>query len=159
MSDKYGFEDIVDQEQGIFSDGSAGISTESAMTQFSKAKPEPNPEGIVYEVMCENCGPRKIVVEWPELVAIRNGISPHVAYQGQSVLRGPPTVWGFDQGTQRWFPDIRCGQCRWQFRMMVSMGEVDQGIRFATGKGWIQPAHVQQLSSLCAMVKQRAGMR
>ena len=96
-TNNWGFDDIVDSEQGIFSDGNAGIVKESAMTQFSRAKPVPTPEGVLYEVMCENCGPRKLAVEWPELVAVRQGISPHVAYHGQPILRGPPTVWGFDQ--------------------------------------------------------------
>jgi len=156
---KYGFEDIVDQQQGIFQDGSATIAAESAMTEFSKAKPHPAAEGMVYEVMCENCGPRKIAVEWPEFVAIRQGISPHVAYQGQPVLRGPATPWGFDQTHQAWFPDIRCSSCQFQFRMMVTPSEIEQALGYATRRGWIALQAVQQLAQLCMAMKQRTGMR
>lgn len=151
--DKYGFDDIVDNQKGIFGSDCAGLCG-SAMDAFSQANGVPTPEGMVYEVTCENCGPRKIVVEWPELIAIKSQISPHIAFQRAPNLVQQPTAWGFDARHQGWYPDVRCRSCNWQFRMMVSPVEVERAIRVAISQGWIPEAAFGQIMNLCAQVKQ-----
>lgn len=154
MTNKHGYDDIVDSQQGIFGDECSGICG-SAMSAFSKARGEPDQEGLIFEVVCENCGPRKIIVEWPELVAVKFGISPHIAYQGQPGILQQPTQWGFDRNSQNWYPDIRCAKCQWQFRLMMSPGEVEGGLRAAVGKGYLPNQSYQQLAALCSGMKQR----
>ena len=150
---KYGFDDIVDNQKGIFGADCAGLCG-SAMDAFSQANGVPDPSGMMYEVTCENCGPRKIVVEWPELIAIKNSISPHVAFQRAPSLVQNPTAWGFDQRHQCWYPDIRCRSCNWQFRMMVHPGEVERGLRLAVSQGWVPESAFAQISGICQQMKQ-----
>jgi hypothetical protein len=152
-NNKYGYEDIIDNSKGIFGSDCAGLCG-SAMDAFSDAAAKPDQAGMLYEVTCENCGPRRIVVEWPELIAIKNQISPHIAFQRAPNLVRSPTAWGFDGRHQSWFPDIRCSSCNWQFRMMVSPGEVERGLRTAMSQGWITEPAYQQITGLCHQMKQ-----
>lgn len=149
----YGYDDIIDSSKGIFGSDCAGLCG-SAMDAFSQANGNPTPEGVTYEVTCENCGPRKIVVEWPEFIAIKNQISPHIAFQRAPQLVQSPTAWGFDARQQCWYPDVRCRSCNWQFRMMVHPGEVERSLRIALSQGWIQDAAFAQVSGLCQQMKQ-----
>lgn len=152
-NNKYGYDQIIDNQKGIFGADCAGLCG-SAMDAFSESQAVPDASGMMYEVTCENCGPRKIVVEWPELVAIKNQISPHIAFQRAPNLVQQPTAWGFDQRQQCWFPDLRCRSCNWQFRLMVSPNEIERGLRYAISQGWLPEQAFAQISNLCAQVKQ-----
>lgn len=157
-NEKYGFDDILDSQKGIFGSDCAGLCG-SAMDAFSEAKGTPDPQGMMYEVVCENCGNRKIIVEWPEMVAIKHSISPHIAFQQFPNVVRNATAWGFDQNNQCWFPDIRCSSCNWQFRMLVHPGEVERGLRFAVSKGWLSEQAYSQIANVCARVKQSVNGR
>lgn len=165
-NDKYGFDDIVDAQQGIFANGAASIADESAMASHSMVKSRPTQEGLVYDLSCPYCGERKpIVVEWAELIAVRHGISPHIAYQGRPVLKGPPTPWVFDPNEQGFFPDGAQDQrgmpcrCSNRIKLTITMQEIDGKLGAAQRNGLLNPEMVQQLSQLCMAVKQQRGMR
>ncbi len=157
MNEKYGFEDIMDSQRGIFGSDAASVASGSAMDAFQQAERVPTDAGMAYKVMCENGHPTQITVEWPELVAVKNMISPHIAYQGNPKILQQPVAWGFDAHTQQWFPDVKCGQCGWPFRLMIPMSEIDSGIRYAIGKGLLPEMTARQLSGICQAVKQRVS--
>jgi hypothetical protein len=160
MARPEGFEDaenIINGQKGIFGDDCAGLCGDSAMTAFSSAPRVTTPQGVIYDVVCENgdSGLTKILVEWPEIIAMKVNISPHLAFQGQQGY--PQTQWGFDSKEQAWYPDVRCSRCNWPFRLMVSPGEIESNLRAGVSKGFLSDQDVQRIAQHCAMVRQRIG--
>lgn len=159
-----GFEDIadaIDHQQGIFDGAAPAINGASAMANYARAHTRPAQQGLIISFTCEGCGrPRDLVAEYPELIAIKYGLQPHVAYQGlqQRVVMNP-TAWGYDQQHRMWFPDGRCS-CGWPARPLLSVTEAENALRLAQSSGWIPPQAVQQLSHHCDAMRQRmAGAR
>jgi len=165
---RYGFEDVsddVDAQQGIFADGTASLSKLSAMSQQSAIRPALRPEGLIYNLSCPRCGVfRPMVLEWPELVAVRHSISPHFAYQGQQVLQ-QPTPWVYDAREHGFYPDGAQDQqgmpcnCGGRIKLVITIQEIDRRIQDAVGAGVLAPADVQRYSAIAQAMKQRMGMR
>jgi len=165
MSDEKRFKDywsdISEKQQGIF--GEASLDGTSAMNEYNQAKTTVTPDGLEIRVHCENCGRQPAVTaEFPELIAIKYGLQPHVAYgpliaQGRKILQGQATAWGFDPAKKMWFPDAKCSGCGWPVRPLISVGEAEAAIRAGQGSGWIPLAVVEQLSKYCFDLKSRGG--
>jgi len=151
---KEGFEDIdyiIQGQKGIFGDECAGLCGDSAMTAFSQAPRTTTAQGVIYDIRCENGDSMiKYLVEWPEFVALKAGISPHFPFQGA-------TDWGFNQEEQSWFPNLRCTRCGWPFRLMISPNEVEGNLRSAVSKGQLPEPQYQQLLQHCMAARQRMG--
>jgi hypothetical protein len=51
-------------------------------------------DGVHVVVECpKHCGPREITIEWDEVSAIANGVSPHSVVKGQTEWRLMPKGW------------------------------------------------------------------
>jgi hypothetical protein len=145
-----GFEDvdhIISQQRGIYG-GESSISGDSAMDQFSAAHGVPSAQGVAYDINCENCGGRKLGVEWPEMIAIRVGVSPQIAQVSPTA-----SAWGFSTDDQAWFPDVKCPTCNWPFRLMIKQGEANSMLMNAIQRGWVPDAYFQQMTQHCNQVK------
>ena len=161
-NDKFGWDDVLNSQQGIFGNDAPTINGGSAMTEFATARTTPTEQGLVVEMMCESDGRmRSMTIEYPELVAIKYGIQPQAAYghivaQGKSVpfLTGQLTALGYDQKAKRWFPDGRCS-CGAPLRPLISVAEAEGALRAAQAAPWIPVQTVNELSNHCARMAQR----
>lgn len=154
--DRHGWDDVVDGQRGIFGGAEASVTGRGAMDDWIQARTQPSKEGLVIHLMCESCGSRRTVTpEYPELIAIKYGLQPHVAWAGTGVLH-TPTVWGFDQRMNAWFPDAICpGACQQPLRPLITIAEADEALRRAQQSGWISPKTVQDMSKHCAAMQMR----
>jgi hypothetical protein len=157
--DEHGFRNIVEGQQGIFDAAQPALGGDSAMASYAKATTSPTREGLKIEFQCENCGNGRILVaEWPELIACKYGLQPHVAY-GPLAQRGiqvvqSPAAWGYDQENQAWFPDLRC-RCSWPSRPLVSLQEIEQMLRAAVSRGFLSQIDNKKLSDHCFAMAQQ----
>ena len=129
------FADYQANWQGMFGEGMSSI--DDGLCNFDRVSHAVTKLGLANEFQCRRCGaPIRLIVEWPEIIALRCNISPHVAYQNH------PRFGSFAQN--RWRKaDPRCGNY-W----------VPEGLRCKCG----EPAHVLISSSECQghLVKRRA---
>ena len=161
-SEREYWDDIMGSQQGIFGNDAPSVAGNSAMTEFANARAVPTPEGLAISLQCERDGrPQTVVAEYPELIAIKYGISPHIAYgqavaQGHKIpyLNGPATQWGYDPNMKRWFPNAAC-RCGAPIQPRISVAEAESALRAAQAAPWIEVAIVTQLSNFCAKMAGR----
>lgn len=154
--ERFGWDDVVEGQRGIFGGAEASVTGRGAMDDWISARTQPTPEGLVIRLMCESCGtPREVTPEYAELIAIKYGLQPHVAFNGQGVLKHP-TLWGFDQNHRAWFPDAKC-PCGMALRPLITVAEAGKALDVAVNSGWIPLKFVQDLSRFCAQMQQRGG--
>lgn len=147
--------DVVETQRGIFGGAEAAISGKSAMEDWVSARTTPMAKGLKILFQCESCGHRlELVAEYPELIAIRAGLQPHVAFPPGTRVLIHPTVWGFDRDQNAWFPDVKC-PCGMPLRTFISVAEASAALVKAQDSAWISGQVVQQLSQHCA--RQRQG--
>jgi hypothetical protein len=133
------------------------------VSDYARAKVKPTENGMLIEMTCEGCGKGRqlVVAEYPELIAIKYGLQPHVAYaplmqRGIKVLVAP-VAWGYDQDHQAWFPDLKCG-CGWPQRPLIAVQEATSVLNAALSRGWLATSDEKQLSMHCHQMRQgRSG--
>ena len=109
------FNDIKNTSIGIF-EGSALKSHDSVATTVL-------PEGVVLEFECQGCGfGRQLALEWPEVISLRNGVDPAVAFRGrQGIIRGMPMSLHHLPAEHAWQPIRQCDHCG--FKSQVRIGD------------------------------------
>lgn len=146
MSNKYGFDDVIDAQRGIFGSAEASISGSSAMNDWSTPKSTPTEAGLAVDLQCEACGtPRRVTMEYPELIAIKYGLQPQAILPRLNIQC---SQWGYDPSNRMWYPDARCS-CGMALRPMITVGEGDAALRIAQAQKWLKPEFVNQLSNVC----------
>jgi hypothetical protein len=146
------FGDVVTGHQGIF-DGFGG----QALKTHDSVHSEITPDGLVLEFYCHGCGkPRQMVVEYPELVALKYGVNPAVAFQGQTKILAQPVNWRFIAKENSWRPDMTCDGCDFHLFVRIAPGEPAKQIEAARQRGFLNPQVEQQLSQIASQSAQRA---
>jgi hypothetical protein len=156
------FLDYQAEWQGLFSDGNGAMG--DGLCSYDKVVHQVVQSGLANEFQCRNCGaPIRLVVEWPEIIAIRCGISPHLAYQGNHRFSS------FAQNKWRkadkrcgdyWVPEgIKCNKCGKEVYVLLSSGECAAHINKGKQKS-VVPAYERELGAYAlAMQKRYQGMR
>ncbi|MDD5007591.1 MAG: hypothetical protein PHC68_04200 [Syntrophorhabdaceae bacterium] len=150
-----GFGDIVSGHQGIF-DGLGG----QALKTHDSVHSEVTKDGLVLEFYCHGCGkPRQLVVEYPELIALRYGVNPAVAFRGQTRILATPINWRFVSEENAWKPDMTCDGCAFHLFVRIAPSEPQKYLEAARQKGLLAPQYEQQLSQIASQAAQlaRAG--
>lgn len=159
MSENYDeFGDIIGRETGIFNGESAAIAP--ALQDFDRATTTPMLEGVKVELHCHpiegqgmGCGStRQLMLEYPELVAIAMGISPHMAFTQQDArMCGIQELvrWSHNPKTGQWWPDKRCA-CGTPLRAFITSDEAAAHLKRAGAAGWISPQGTAQVRNLVA---------
>ena len=142
------FVDVTDQNPGIFAGG--GID------DLERVSWKPVGEGIQFNFSCHNCGSSLgLVVEWEELVALKYGMTPAVAYQfAPEKLRGLAS-WRADREESCWRPEIMCTHCDDQQMIPLSIGftEPETYLRAGRAKKIIIPAGEKSAVQECVKVQ------
>ena len=157
----YGFDDIVEAQQGIFGRDAATIAGDSAMDNYQRPKLELTQDGLKIGLTCEGCGmDRHIIAEYAELISLKYGVPPQnslppLIQQGHRLVESL-AQWGYDPEQQMWHPNIPCpGGCRWPLRPLITPGEINGSIKNALEKGFLAKDFHDRLANTIVQMKQR----
>ena len=141
------FQDVIEASNGVF-DGSVGLKNHDSV------KPFVTPQGVALQFECQGCGnPKKLIVEYPEMIALKYGVNPEIAFRGIPGVLDEPTRWEFLPAEQSWRPDRRCPGCFW-FPIRIDPQEPERYLQMARRRGYINPAVEQKLSAIAAKAAQ-----
>jgi hypothetical protein len=148
-----GFEDFVDvteQNPGIFEGG--------GLNELERLSWKPVNEGIQFDFSCHSCGrPLGLVVEWEELVALKYGMPPAIAYQFTPARLRSPITWVADREDSCWRPDIVCRHCNdgRGIPLMIGFTEPEMYLRSGRAKNppLIIPAGERSAAQECVKVQ------
>jgi len=154
MGEQENFDDVIDQQRGIFGSECAGLCP--ALSDHEAQRKSGSPEGLVVNFDCARCGSRKVmVIEWPEMLALRAGVPPVVAYQrSQGLLRGAPLDWKWDGKEQVWWPALPCARCTSALLVWLTPSDIQQSLDLARARGFIPPKVEQACQQFCAAAVQ-----
>lgn len=129
MSNNYDrFGDVVQQVAGIF--GADTPAMDNGLADFDAAPTVADSEGVHITMRCRGCGgSRNITAEWPEIMCIARGISPHEVISGM-------TPWQYSQVGRGWYPLIACSGCSTPVVPLVPMQEAQQHLKTGSEHKW-----------------------
>lgn len=162
MSDNFDrFGDVIQGSEGIFAGGMGAI--DDGLKQFDKANSEVRADGVLVEMQCRGCGrPKHLLVEWPEIIAIRCNISPHVAFSQVQELQRFASPWRLAHGQNEphWVPEgASCNRCGTLVQPMFSVAECYKLIARAKQQNVLQQNDEVQIGQICEHAKQVHGYR
>jgi hypothetical protein len=168
MDDRHdNFSDVINKSTGIFDQGSASIAgSEGGLTDFERPSTVPQPDGVAVGMSCRGCGrPAELIIEYPELVAIKYNVAPHVAFAPQHIPPGipapivEPVEWRYSTSQQAWFPIRLCQWCGTVCAPLISSDEATAHLVKAARNGWTRPDAEKQLSVIAYQVAQRLAQQ
>jgi hypothetical protein len=156
------FADLIHQSTGIFGGTDANIAgPEGGLQSFDKPTTTVTPEGVAVGMSCRGCGrPAQLVVEYPELVAIKYGVSPLIAYQG--ITPAPvrePIDWRYSASQQGWFPVKTCAWCHTLCAPIFTPEEADAHLGRARRNGWTREDAEKALSMIAYRAAEQLAQR
>lgn len=154
MNEHDQFDDVVTAQRGIFGSECAGLCP--ALSDHESQRKVGGPEGLTVQFDCSKCGSRKVmIVEWPEILALRAGVPPLVAYQrAQGLLRGAPLDWKWDGQEQVWWPALPCARCTRPLLTWLSPTDIQQAVDTARARGFVSPQVEQACAQFCGAAVQ-----
>jgi hypothetical protein len=153
------FDDIVQQETGIFSEGSGSLG--DALARFDGCKTQGTREGVLVEMDCRHCGsPTRLMIEYGELVAIGHEVSPQEAYGNQiGQVISSPTAWAWSIPNQKWWPQVPCNRCTSPCGPMFTSEEARKHVQYAVQRRWLDPQRTKNLSDAAGRAAQNRPNR
>lgn len=149
-----GFEDVINGNAGIY--GADTPAMANALDQHDRREIQPGPDGLEATFAHDACGMGIVAtIEWPDIVALANGIPPKVAYatrlnpqQPSLIERYPSFAANLGDWVQKgvggpWAltgvrcPNPSCPQ-RGNVPILLSPGEVVEAARVGSGQRWIK---------------------
>jgi len=155
MSDNFDdFEDIMHRNRGVFGDTEAAL--EPGLRAHDGVESQVLPEGAAFEFRCDGCGKmRRLILEYPELVALKFTLSPHVAFHGQyrSMCRDPST-WLWSKKDHAWRIKQQCSSCPWHYRLMINPSDPERMLGAARRANFINREGEAAVANHCNSVVQ-----
>ena len=157
MSDNYDdFEDIIHNSFGI----AEGAGLDSAIADIDAVQARAMPDGVAFEFRCQGCGrPRRLTLDYQELVALHFGLSPHVAYHNRPDLCPSPSEWSWraNERPASWGLHLQCNRChQYHYPLRLTPQEPKRYLDQARKAGFINPAGEQHYVHHCRQVAQAA---
>lgn len=158
MSDNFDkFGDVIQDSEGIFAGGMGAI--DDGLKKFDSASYQVRSDGVLVEMQCRGCGrPKHMLVEWPEIVAIRCNVSPHAAYGNVGQLQRFASVWrpAQAQSEPSWVPEgTACNWCQQLVQPVFSVAECYRLVLKAKESRSLSEQDEVQLGNLCMAAAQR----
>ncbi len=156
------FGDYINDEQGIFSPGTGavgdGLSKFDGLVFTVRGPGNGLLAHVLVEMACRRCGqPRQVMVEWPEIVAIRVGISPFEAFRSVPSLSRFASNWRVTDlpGEVYWYPEeVRCG-CGGFLQPLFTPRECAKHLVDMARKNWLNQQDEKQVGNMCFAALQR----
>lgn len=152
MSIDDAFSDMAGGEQnGIF--GAEAAALDAGLADFDTAKTTAQPHGVTVQMRCRGCGRTKqLVVEYPELVAIKYNVPPQIAFRGQANIISSPAEWKFSHKNRAWYPNSPCSSCQHPCSPLFTPEEAEMHLAKARRGGWINPVAEKSVSQIAHSV-------
>jgi hypothetical protein len=150
-----GFGDVLAQTQGVF--GAEQAALQPGLKRHRTVHAQPAEEGVVLQFECQVCGqPSVITVEYPEVVALKYGVNPVIAFRNHPSMLKEPTRWEFSPSQNGWNPDITCRACNANCKkdVLIEPHEPELMLAGARRRGFINAGGEHQVSAICAKVAQ-----
>lgn len=161
------FADIIETTHGSFGE---------SLGQFEGVTDAVQPDGAAFEFMCQGCSrPVRLTLDYPELVALKFKMSPHIAFSPQrpsmsQMARGPasqfcgsPSQWKPETGKGEWRILNKCQHCQWNLRLVLKFNEPEALLKRARNEGYFprdkEAAVTQHCQALLAQYQQSRQMR
>jgi hypothetical protein len=143
------FEDVIGDYNGVFGATEAGL--DPGLKKHEDVQVKTTKHGVVFQLSCQGCGkPTQMTVEWPEMVALKYGVNPAIAFRGHSGMIQNPTRWEFRPDEQAWRPDMQCRHCQFHIPLRVSPAEPERFLAAGRRSSYINPQGEQQVAQIAA---------
>lgn len=156
MSEYDGFGDVISTTTGVFGEEQAGL--QPGYKKHRAVHGQPTQTGVVFQSECQVCGqPFLLEVEYPEMVSLKYGVNPVIAFRGRPNVLSNPTAWRFDPGQNGWGcnENVKCNNCyRHGVDIIIEPHEPEKILQAARRRGFINPAGEHEVSAICAQVAQ-----
>ena len=154
------FGDVDADTQGVFGPEQAALRP--GLKNLRTVHAVVRPDGVWMQFDCQVCGiPTVMRIEYPEMVALKYGVNPLIAYRSHPDVLKSPTRWEFSPGRSvneptGWRPDIKCGQCNANASkdLCIEQHEPELLLKSARARGYIKPQGEQWHSQVCAQAAQ-----
>lgn len=134
-----------------------GIFENSALSEHDAVVHRVRRDGVALEFACRGCAvPKEVVLEWPEVIALKYGIDPALAFRANPNVIAHPTHFQYNAEEGGWVPDIRCPSCNFGLAVVVAPDEPERWLASARRSNAISPQAEQQLSQFVASVANAA---
>jgi hypothetical protein len=157
------FYDVRGKVQGIFGESLGGI--DGGLKQHNRVQSQLTKDGLVSEIACAGCGqPKQITFLWPELIAVRCGVSPYDAFVSHPQLRsfasrwrqaGPSDLRHLGEG-EFWTPsEFRCARmsCGQPVEIWLTPDECGTYIVKGKRKGFLNQSQEVAIGNWCMNMK------
>lgn len=143
------FSDVVNGTNGVFGGEQAAIKNGLIDHQGVSAQVAPN--AVILTFQCQVCGkPTKCHVEYPEMVALKYGVNPAIAFRQAPQLLSETTRWEYLPYEGGWNPKAKCSDCNASLDIVVESHEPERFLSAARRRGYINQAGEHQVSQICA---------
>lgn len=162
MSQDYdAFNDVTAGAFGIF--GAEQAALDAGLKRHDSVQAIPTQHGVIMQFSCQGCGrPTQLTVEWPEMIAIKYGVNPVMAYQQYPQALQEPVRWEWMQNHPdprkrefAWRPDLKCRHCQYWYPLRVERTEPEKYLAAGRAAGFVNQQLEGQLSQICAAVAQQ----
>lgn len=154
MSEYDAFGDVIDSVNGIFGTDTAAL--DQGLKKHDSVHAKATASALVLQLNCQGCGkPTHMEVEWPELVAMKYGVNPVIAFRGRSGIISNLTRWEFLPAEQAWRPEMKCRNCGFNVPIRISAdGEPERHLAVARRRGFINPPGEHMVAQIAAQAAQ-----
>lgn len=147
------FGDIINEQTGIF--GTEQASLQPGLKNHDSVSSRTVAEGVVLQMSCQGCGrPTHCTIEWPELVALKYGVNPVIAFRMAPGILRDPTPWEYLPHEGAWRPQMRCRHCNFHFPVRIDPSEPERLLARGRRAGLINRAGEAQISQIAARMSQ-----
>jgi hypothetical protein len=134
-----------------------GIFDNSALAEHDQVTHRVGKEGVALSFACRGCAMNKeMLIEWPEIISLKYGIDPALAYRNHPNIIARPTRYEFKAEDGGWVPDERCTACDWRLAIVIGPDEPERWLAIGRRNGAIHPQAEQQLSQFVSGIANAA---
>jgi hypothetical protein len=137
-----------------------GIFDNSAIDEHDQVTHKIRRDGVALTFACRGCAtPKELVVEWPEIIALKYGIDPALAYRNMPNIVSSPTRYEWSSEESGWMPDLQCKKCEWRLAVVIAPDEPERWLSAGRRTGVVSQASEQKISQYVRGMAQAARQR
>lgn len=144
------FGDVRASTDGVF--GAEQAALQPGLKKHQSVHSQATPTGVVMQFECQVCGqPTLMTIEYPEMVALKYGVNPMIAFRGRGDILKHPTRWEYNPADNGWVPDAACPNCQAKQRdLCIEPHEPELLLAAARRRGYINKTGEAVVSQVCA---------
>jgi hypothetical protein len=131
---------------------SLGIFETTALAEHEQVQTKISQDGVMLSFRCQGCGDTiDMLLEWPEVIALKYGIDPLLAWRGKQQVVESPMQFTFSKEEASWAPMGKCStsNCRWAYGIRIGTQEPERWLGQARRANYLHPQAEAQLSQYC----------